>query len=180
MEWGHHHRVGTEVFLSSCHRNVLASEPMGLYPCCLLRRYPSQQSPALALDRYSTLGTSVESAVGRKTEKEPLLPTRVFLGHSLCWNPLAEESEKQNFHVSSPCDSREHRKVAAAHGRPISCRNPIPMQQVEGLLFIDEMGSALQGSWLPYHTGTSCDPSVLGKQQQKLFPQLLQEDTCAL
>lgn len=54
------------------------------------------------------------------------------------------------------------------------------MHQVEGLLFIDEAGCALQGSRLPSHTGMSCDAGVLGQQQQKLFPQLLQEDTCAL
>lgn len=115
--------LGTEVFLSSCRRNRLASEPMGLYPCCLLRCYPSQQSDILPLAHLWR--QQLMFASQRRTEKEPLLPTRVFLGYSLCWNPLAEESEKQNLHVSSPCDSGEHRKVAAAHGRSISCRNPI-------------------------------------------------------
>lgn len=50
--------------------------------------------------------------------------------------------------------------------------NPLPQ--------VDEAGSALERSWFPCHTGMVCDPWVLGQQQPKLFPQLLQEDTCAL
>lgn len=111
----------------------------------------------------------------RKTEKEPLLPIRVFLGHSLCWNPLAEESEKQNWHVSSPCDSREHTAGQFPAGtQSYATGRVIAFHRWGGLCSGRITAPISHGHVL------SCDPSVLGQQQQKLFPQLLQEDTCAL
>lgn len=130
MEWGHHHRhwvlkssfpaaVGMDLPLSpwdstpAAYSDVTQASSHWPWPW-------TDILPLAHLWRQQLMFASQ-----RRTEKEPLLPTRVFLGYSLCWNPLAEESEKQNLHVSSPCDSGEHRKVAAAHGRSISCRNPI-------------------------------------------------------
>lgn len=104
MEWGHHHRhwvlkssfpaaVGTDLPLSpwdstpAAYSDVTQASSHWPWPW-------TDILPLAHLWRQQLMFASQ-----RRTEKEPLLLTRVFLGYSLCWNPLAEESEKQNLHV---------------------------------------------------------------------------------